>query len=399
MISAKRYRRILLVASSAGYTLMPALLQIAFSLLVIRLAGLALWGAFVEVLIILNLLLHLLNWGARDYLLSRFALSPAKIAAVWQHSIVSRIPLLLLILVLILITPMLSGNWLILCVWLISAYVAQAFDAIVIYEKAFARAIIINLITILALLGITVFFSEALSLSLLILAYALFHVLRAALFSLQFRKFWRRIVMLPESATSFYRAAFPFFLLGFTGLLQSKTDLYCLAIFSDQDMLARYQIFVNALAYLQVVGYLLIQPFAKAVLRMPFAGVWRLTNRMAVLGAFLVVLVLPLIVYAVKTFYLVEISSGLAISGALMVLPIFVYTPLIYFLYGRNRQNQVVWVNIPGILVNLGLNVLLIPSLKMTGAMIASASAQWMMLALYLIVVRRIKKQIAGKTT
>jgi O-antigen/teichoic acid export membrane protein len=72
------------------------------------------------------------------------------------------------------------------------------------------------------------------------------------------------------------------------------------------------------------------------------------------------------------------------VAGALFALPIYLYLPFVYALYRAKQEASVLRVNVLGIVVILALSVAWLPTLGMLGGVIASAGAQWTMLAAYL---------------
>src|SRR5690242_878226 len=89
--SSKIRKRALIVAANSANSLLLPLLSPLFSLLVIRLASVSLWGDFVKVLIVAQLAAHVAGWGNKDYLLREFSRGPARVAAAWQSSLFTRL--------------------------------------------------------------------------------------------------------------------------------------------------------------------------------------------------------------------------------------------------------------------------------------------------------------------
>ncbi|MEL6823009.1 MAG: hypothetical protein AAFP70_14705, partial [Calditrichota bacterium] len=75
-------KRLWLIVISSANTLVAPVLNIAVSLLVVRLSSVETWGSFVAVLIIVNLINHLLYWGNREFLLREYSKTPGSIAQI-----------------------------------------------------------------------------------------------------------------------------------------------------------------------------------------------------------------------------------------------------------------------------------------------------------------------------
>ena len=94
LIDMRRLRRRgpVIVANTANNLIVP-FFGVFVSLLVVRLASVELWGAFVDVMIIVQLAAHVVGWGNKEYLLRAFSFNPADLARQWQTSLVTRLAL------------------------------------------------------------------------------------------------------------------------------------------------------------------------------------------------------------------------------------------------------------------------------------------------------------------
>ena len=76
------------------------------SLLVIRLFNVDLWGDFVIFLVSIELFNTIINWGQKPFLLREFSLKPNEINKLWSKTVYARIPLLLISLLIMALTPL-----------------------------------------------------------------------------------------------------------------------------------------------------------------------------------------------------------------------------------------------------------------------------------------------------
>jgi O-antigen/teichoic acid export membrane protein len=193
-----------------------------------------------------------------------------------------------------------------------------------------------------------------------------------------------------DEAAGFLRGAWPFFLLGLSGMVQSRVDLYVVNAFLQRGEVATYQVLTTMLIYVQTVSYVILSPFVKNLYRVPHATILKLSGRLFAVGALLLAPAL-LAVYGVLTgLYHFSLPPLALVAGGLLVLPSFCYLPIVYALYREQRQSEVLQTNIIGIGASLLLSVLLLPQFGMLGALTAGALAQWIMLAAYVLRSRRL---------
>ena len=135
----KLLRRAWVVAQNSLNGLLQPLLNIAISLLVVRITSDTLWGEFVAVLIGVQLGGQIAAWGSREYLLRAFSRQPDQIRALWQDALGARLPLLLLVVVgWILYYP---AHILPVLLWGIAAFWYASFDPVLIYRRWFLFAL------------------------------------------------------------------------------------------------------------------------------------------------------------------------------------------------------------------------------------------------------------------
>jgi O-antigen/teichoic acid export membrane protein len=179
--------------------------------------------------------------------------------------------------------------------------------------------------------------------------------------------------------------ALPFFLLGLSGMLQSKMDLYSVAYFLSDKEVGSYQVIINLFIYIQTFSYVILIPFVKNVYRLPLEKVRKISKMLFIIGIVITVPASVLIYLILTILYKINISIFFLIWGVLFALPIFYYLPKIYTLFKNEFQNKVVLINIYGLISNLLLNIILILNFGMIGAIAASATAQIIMLFCYIL--------------
>ncbi|MCB0205301.1 MAG: hypothetical protein KDH89_10830 [Anaerolineae bacterium] len=387
-------RRALTVFTNTVNSLIVPGFGVLVSLLVVRRGSTELWGAFVAVMIYVQLAAHIVGWGNKEYLLRAFSFSPAHIAREWQTSLVTRLALLLpvsAVLVALTPSPVLAG---LAVAWCAGLVLYQSNDVLILYRKDFVYSIAVELSSIALLVGAVFWQGSRLTVAGLVFWFALAAWLKAAAFFVRYRgqvlarwvgRFYAR----------YFRLALLFFLLGFTGMLQSRVDLYAVNYFLPAVQVGQYQVFINLMLYLQSISAFILMPFAKTIYRLDNTTIARMSIRLLALGIVIVVPGLILAYVVLITLYQYPVPPAAMLIGGLMVLPSYFYLPIIYAFFRANRQVVVLEVNLIGIVASLAVSVLLLPRVGMAGALAASASSQWLMLAIYVLWGRRLRGQDA----
>lgn len=375
-------RRAFSVATNAINALVLPLLSPLVSLLVIRLASAELWGRFVQVLLLVQLAAHLLIWGNKEYLLREFSRQPARIRALWQSNLLTRLLLIGPVAPLALALGMPALRTALLLLWLLATAIDQAHEVLVVYHKAFVGQMLVDLAGLGLLLAGVFWLGGSLTLDALIGLFALAEAAKAAALLL-----WRRPLALQRAAwridPAYFRLALPFFLLGLSGMLQSRIDQYCVNLWLSRREIAHYQVFTNFLLYVQALAAIGLAPFLKGMYRLRAEVLLGLSLRLLIGGLALIGPAIGAVALILARLYDVDLPLGTLLIGGLSVLPIYYYLPIIYALYRAGRQTAVLRINILGIAANLLFSLLLLPSWRMDGALTANVIAQLAMLLAY----------------
>ena len=378
-----RRRGPVIVANTANSLIVP-FFGVFVSLLVVRLASVELWGAFVDVMIIVQLAAHVVGWGNKEYLLRAFSFNPSDLAQQWQTSLVTRLALFVPFVALFGLLGYPALQWALAVIWCLGQVLYQSNDVLILYRKDFVYSIMVELVSIGLLIAAVAWQGPRLTVDSLIAWFALTTWLKAGAFFFRFRSHTMQR-WVGRFYPQFFKLALLFFLLGFSGLLQSRVDLYAVNYYLPNTQVGQYQVFINLLLYLQAVSAFVLMPFAKTIYRLGYNTIARLSMRLLALGVIIVVPGLVGIYLILVFLYHFPVTPALMVLGGLMVLPVYCYLPIVYGFYKANRQIVVLEINVLGIVASLGLNILLLPRVGMVGAIAASAAAQWLMLALYLV--------------
>ncbi len=381
-MTAKKLQRIQTVAVNSMRNLVVPGVNVVVSFLVVLWASDALWGTFVTHLIFITLATHVLSWGNKEYLLRAFSQQPSSIAALWQQTLVVR-SMGLVVGVLLLVVLNYEPQQLVwMSVWLLGAFLYQSFDVVVVYTRRFGGAIVAELAGFAFIAAMMYSQQTHLNELYLIQLYAIGTMIKVLLLAITFVKDLVRKVKL-EVKLSFFMACLPFFLIGFSGMLQSKADLYLVTYFLNDQEVGQYQVMINLFIYIQAVAGFVLMPFAKNLYRVSDRVSEKIMWKLVLLGIGVLALGIPTAWGLLHYAFHFDFSWDYYLYGALYVLPIFYYLPLIYRLFKQGKERQVMYINFLGAGVNLVLTAVLLHYLQGKGALIGSMLAQWAMLGCY----------------
>ncbi len=388
-----------MVATHSLNSLLLPIFNVLISLLVIRLTSVMVWGAFVQLLLVVQLGTHIVNWGNKEYLLRAFSRQPSELTSLWQTAFFTRG-----LLYLGFMGVMALWGWplpwlLLIWVWGAGLVVAQSFEVLVLYRRAFGVALMVELGAVFLLLAGVMGLGTQLTVTGLVAIFTLTQAGKAAAFLLYFRPHLLRQVRGRVQPT-YFALAFPFFLLGFTGMLQSRIDLYSVSYFMSQTEVGQYQVLTGFLLYIQALANFILLPFVKTVYRLETAVIHKISWQLFGLGLLIVPPAIGLIGWLLRQLYHFDLSPLLLIVGGLHVLPLFFTLPIIYALYKAELQRQVLYVNLVNTGLNLGLNILWVPRWGLLGALLSTTLTSWLTLIFYwyrgrqLLNVERVRTQI-----
>jgi O-antigen/teichoic acid export membrane protein len=388
---AKIRRRLYLIAANSAQNLLLPILNIFISLLVIRFASNTLWGEFVYILILVNFATHILQWGNRDYLLREFSFNPAGMATAWQTGLLSRLPLLILFISVVAFLNLSLEIKLLMILWVFFAFVFQSFDVVVFFKQRFKTVLFLDIIVLFILIICIIIFRNVLSRNFLIFLFATQFFIKMLSLSYLFRKDLFR-EFLGQFKPLFLMMALPFFMVGFSGMLTSRMDLYCVAYFLSENEIGQYQVFINLLLYLQGIASFIIAPFMKYIYRLQAKTIKKVVYLMAAVGIIINIPAIAAVYFIIAYFYRFVFSAEMFFIAYFFIIPVYFYIIKVQVLFRNYQQKVVVFLCLFYGGVNLILNFFLIPLWGIKGALVSSTIVQWLLLLSYFISVKRLQK-------
>lgn len=368
--------------------------SVVVSLLAVHFAGIGTWGVFLAAMVLVRLCAQVANFGTRDHLLGEFAREPAQMQVGWGRNVAARAWLLALGPPVFLAAGADLPRAAAMTVWLVGLFVAQSYDSLVTYRRAFAFAFWLEVGGTALTCGAIVLRGAALTADDLILAFALVCGLKAAALAIRFSSFRPRFGP-PDLAE--LRGSWSFFMLTFSGAIQGRVDLYAVAVLLPAAELGAYGVLTNFVLLTQSISGALLAPVVPLLYRLPRARVWRGALRLFAIGVPVTLASATVTVICLDLLYGIHPSPLTMLAAWAAMLPCFLFTPLVYFQFRRGQARLVVYGSVLGTVISLAGTLALAPSLGIAGAMVAAALAQAGIAAFHVALFRRVRQTTDGR--
>jgi O-antigen/teichoic acid export membrane protein len=357
------------------------LFNLSLSYIIIRNHEVRLWGEYVALNLVALAVTTITSWGNSEYLQRHFAAEPLRIKALWTSNFATRLLLLIPILLILAYIPFGAVHPLTLMLYVTALFVQRSFDVLISYQRQYWIAASIETVSFSALLvfaGVV----RPLSLEHLVLAIGTTTILKAVFLSQSLRSFTlTKAALLPNMRI--LQESFPFFLPALVGFVQSRVDMFIVALSLSRAELAYYHVLLSILSLVHQASLTFINPYVRSIYRLGKTSVERFAKNFFILGLFVTVTLIPLLYLSLKYLYSFQVTLTHVLLAAAALPPLFYYSVKTYQWFKADRQYAVALINIVLALVTAGTAWALIPILGITGALLACGVAQWISLTIF----------------
>jgi len=381
-MKTKTLFRIGLITGNTLRQTMVSIFSMAIPFIVITNSSKELWGTFVSLLLFSLFAMQIINWGSKEYLLRRFSVSPSTISGDYSRILFTRFYLVLVFVLFgLFVFPPTYGFFILL--WLSGRFFYHSVEALILFEKKYNRAIVIELASFALLCLCLYALKSVIDLYLLLALYSLYQFLKGMLYLLLFRS--HLSIGNFKVDWKYFGQALPFFLLSIFGFLASKIDVYIIERLGNSIVTSDYQIINSLLVFTMSLAAFIYAPFTKNIYRNTEKIIAKFRRLLLVSGLVIIPVSLGGI-YIILEYYLnLRLSVFFYLAAFIYVFPSFIYGIDIVNLFRLNREKTVVRFILSGIVANTFLSCLLLYfNFGMTGALAGSAAAQVLVLILFL---------------
>ncbi len=372
--------RLKLIILGAINSTVTSLLNFALSYLVIQFKAPHFWGEIVQYLIVFNVLFNIISWGQSQYLIREFSLHSNLIDNIWKKSLVYRMFILFpFIIIIAFVYP--NNLVLYLIIWVLLKFIYDSCYALIQYHRSFRFSIFVELVGMTVTILPIILMKSELEIETFFLWYCLGLFSKAMLLMVYFQKYLFKSISFHEflklkEIVAYFKTSFPFLIIGFIGMVQSKIDLYSVAYFMNKTALAKYQVLLSLLSFSLFFASLILSPFAKNILRLNQSSLQKLQRRFMILGIPLSAVCI-IFIYVTLTFvYSFHFAISIYILGGVYIWSFYINVVKIYEYSKRNLQNKTSYYSIIGVIINLIFSILLTPLYGLQGALFATVLSQ-----------------------
>lgn len=336
------------------------------------------WANLINIMLWVYFITFMLGWGNRDHLLRTYSKNPGQMYHAFFSNFFSRSLLLPFTLLLFFFFPFPIAMWAILLVLLTFCY--SALNTLVVYHQKFSAQLIAEIAGFTLIFG-GIFYFETFNLVGFLMLYTIAIGTKILLLSLQMN-FWKA----PFSATISileFKVGLPFFILGLSGWLMSKIDIYVVDIYLDKSQLSEYQLLITAFLMLQALAAYIIIPFTKHIYRLPSSVVQKMKYKLYIASIPLTLLGGLSIWFIMEYFVQLGFTYQYYLIGALLALPCYFYTLDIMELLKNHKERTIIYISLLGFFINISLIYLWIESYEILGVLFSVCISQWIILVAY----------------
>ena len=335
------------------------------------------WGEFINISIWIYFIAFIAKWSGQNFMIKAFSQKPSNIYAVFYSNCIERSVFLLLFMFMFFAFPFK------LCVasffLLITIFVYNSFDSLIVYHQKFKTQLFAEIIG-LSFIYLSFLFYDFYNLETIIYLFCISFLIRILIVTIRFKLPTRNIklkISLQNIITSF-----PYFLIGFSGWLASKIDIYIISFYFSKKELSEYQLLIACFIMLQAIPAYIILPINKHLFRMTRTTTKKI-KRNLILSAFPIVFLFTVLIWIfLEQFMHQEFSLPMYFFVALSTIPSFIYSIDIVQLFRMNKEKAIMKFSFIAVVVNIILMILLIPTMGLLGVIVTICISQWLYLLL-----------------
>lgn len=338
------------------WQLIPSVATLLLSLFVVRLFSASVWGVIVSIIVIQQITNAILSWGNKDFLQRELAENISKFTERFSILFKDRFFLLLLILPILYCCRFIDAVYFFpFSLWVFGRFLQQSFDIIIIKERKFSLAVIIEIITvILQVFGILILhYRNVADITTLLMVFWLPILLKGLLFSILFRSYF-----VFKKSNALLGQSFFFAMLSLTGLVHSKIDLLLISISLDHDTLGKYQIITGFLWNIQSIALYVSSPYIHNFYRLNADAQKNYATLLNRLGFWVVPIGVIGMTLLLQYAFKITIDWKIILASLVFGMMSFIYLPWIFQINQQKKEYLVLMMNGTGIFVLAGLLML-----------------------------------------
>ncbi len=383
-----RFKVISLYGLSQSITPLGHLL---ISYFIIKFKSIAFWGSYVEVLIWVNLILLLLSFGNKAYLLKEISKTPAKLYQLWFSNFLNRSILLIPSFLIIIFTPFFNDKIILTCLWLVLLFISQSYQVLILYLKDFKYSLLVEIIFNSSILLFVFLKIDTLDLLEFLSIVVYSNLIKALLFILYYYKKMKGLTF--SFSPSELKKNIPYFIPLTLGTVRVKIDTYFANSFFSVSDLGKYQILISFISIGHITTTYFVNPYLKVFFRVSDSIIKRIKRQFFIFGLFYGLAFVIATYFIISNVYLIQFTLANYITVFTFFIPLLFQMILVNQIYKHDQQNLVSYVALFVIFLQLITGYYLIQEQGIQGALLLKAASQWLITVLLWFWFRKAKNK------
>lgn len=333
------------------------------------------WGEFISISIWIFFVAFIAKWSGQNYLLKEFSKNTSGYLNIFYSNVLERSVFLLPSMVLFFVFPFhvaLSA-----VIVLVLLFIYNSYEVLIVYNQKFQLQFIAE-ITGMIIIFIGFFLFPEFNLTTIFYVFSISYLTKSVFLFLNFNHSFKNICI--GFSYKNLIQSFPFFLIGFSGWLASKCDIYVVSGFFFKKELSEYQMLISCFLMLQAIPAYLVLPINKHLFRLPQNVIKKIKKKLIWFALPIIVLSSFLIWFVMSYLVHIQFSFIIYFFAAFSTVPTFFYIVDVMQLYKKNKEKEIMKLSFITAFLSLIALFLLVPNFRILGAIISICLAQWLYL-------------------
>jgi hypothetical protein len=363
--------------------------HLLISYFIIKFKTIAFWGSYVEVLIWVNLILLMLSFGNKSFLLKEFSKIPAKLYQLWFSNFLNRSILLIPCFLIIIFTPFFKDKILLTCLWLVLLFISQSYQVLLLYLKDFKYSLLVEIVFNSSILMFVFLKIDTLDLLDFLSIVVFSNLIKATFFIIYY---FKKMKGLSFKINLFeLKKNVPYFIPLTLGTVRVKIDTYFANTFFSVSDLGKYQILISFISIGHITTTYFVNPYLKVFFRVSDSIIKKIKRQSFIFGVFYGLTFVIATYFIISKVYLIQFTFANYITVFTFFIPLLFQMILVNQIYKYDQQNLVSYVALFVIFLQIIIGYYLIQEQGIQGALLLKASSQWLITLLLWFWFRKVK--------
>ncbi len=363
--------------------------HLLISFFIIRYKSISFWGSYVEVLIWINLILLLLSFGNKAFLLKEFSKTPANLYRSWFSNFLNRSILLIPSFLIIFLSSFFKDIIVLSCLWLLFLFITQSYQVLILYLKDFKYSLLIEIVFNSLILVFVFLKIETLDLIGFLTIVVFSNLAKAFLFIIYYYKKMKGVEY--RINLSELKKSIPYFIPLTLGTVRIKIDTYFANSLFHVSDLGKYQILISFISIGHITTTFFVNPYLKVFFRVSDSIIKKIKRQFFIFGVFYGLAFVIVTYFILTKVYLIQFSLENYVTVFAFFIPLLFQMILVNQIYRYDKQNLVSYVALIVIFLQTIIGYFLVKEQGIQGALLLKTTSQWLITLLLWFWFKKVK--------